>query len=815
MNFLKSAVASAISQGPPFPYSFGDRVDLDQSIWTLHNGTKREDGSNCSIFSFDITTNKSRLPIAQNALRKLKTLRHPGILKVLDTVETETYIYIATERVTPLGWHVRRKSLSPETSKWGLFTIASTLKFINEGGVSVHGNIRVSSIFTSESGEWRLGGLDILSSMKEDNAVIYSYAGAVPDINRYAPPEVSKGGWETIKRNPLPAVDAYDFGLLIFEVFDGGALGMDSVGQTKNIPPSMHQPYKRLLNANPKARLTTANFLDQGRRIGGFFDTSLIRLSEGIESMGLKSDGERQELLNELDEVADDFPEEFFKMKILPELLKSVEFGGGGPKVFGYVMKIGSKLSDDEYEARLNPFLVRLFANPDRQVRVVLLENLPQMIDHFPQKLVSDKVFPQIATGFTDVAPLVREQTVKAVLTIITKLADRTINGELLKLLARTANDEQPGIRTNTTICLGKIARNLGPHTRGKVLIAAFTRSLRDPFVHARNASLQALAATADLFSEEDAANKMLPAICPSLIDKEKIVRDQANKCFDTYMSRIRRYATTLPESTLPPPTSHSGTTTPRMDTPTPQTGASEGWTGWAISSFTNKMAAASGEISAKPIPVTDGLNPSAPALNRTISAPQRASTDLRPHTSSASNLHRQALTSPSGPPPLIRTSTDSFFNDAQQEDDALDAAWGDMDDDPDSVFHTDAGTTTTTTTSASASTTTSPPPSARPKVTSTKTAPPVAYDDGGEPDFAGWLNARSEAKAGKALPKGIGIGAGTGLGTKGSSGTAKVVVGGRKIGGGVGAARKVEEKKIDIKPKEEEGEDGWGDAWD
>ena len=67
-------------------------------------------------------------------------------------------------------------------------------------------------------------------------------------------------------------------------------------------------------------------------------------------------------------------------------------------------------------------------------------------------------------TGFSDVAPIVREQTVKAVLTIITKLSDRTINGELLKQLAKTANDEQPGIRTNTTICLGKIARNLGPH---------------------------------------------------------------------------------------------------------------------------------------------------------------------------------------------------------------------------------------------------------------------------------------------------------------------------------------------------------------
>ena len=41
MDFLKSAVASAISKGPAFPYTFGDRVELEQSIWTLHNGTKR------------------------------------------------------------------------------------------------------------------------------------------------------------------------------------------------------------------------------------------------------------------------------------------------------------------------------------------------------------------------------------------------------------------------------------------------------------------------------------------------------------------------------------------------------------------------------------------------------------------------------------------------------------------------------------------------------------------------------------------------------------------------------------------------------
>jgi SCY1-like protein 1 len=83
-------------------------------------------------------------------------------------------------------------------------------------------------------------------------------------------------------------------------------------------------------------------------------------------------------------------------MKVLPELLKSVEFGGGGAKVFGTVMQIGQKLSDEEYETQITPVVVRLFANPDRAIRVCLLDNLPLMIDHLPQKLVNDKIFPQM-----------------------------------------------------------------------------------------------------------------------------------------------------------------------------------------------------------------------------------------------------------------------------------------------------------------------------------------------------------------------------------------------------------------------------------
>lgn len=49
----------------------------------------------------------------------------------------------------------------------------TALKFINSSGSSTHGNLRPSSIFTSPSGEWRLGGFEVLSTVKDPSPVLY------------------------------------------------------------------------------------------------------------------------------------------------------------------------------------------------------------------------------------------------------------------------------------------------------------------------------------------------------------------------------------------------------------------------------------------------------------------------------------------------------------------------------------------------------------------------------------------------------------------------------------------------------------------
>lgn len=499
---------------------------------------------------------------------------------------------------------------------------------------------------------------------------------------------------------------------------------------------------------------------------------------------------------SDLDQLKDDFPEDFFKMKVLPELLKSVEFGGGGAKAFAVVMKIATKLSNDDFDTKITPVVIRLFQNPDRAIRVCLLDNLPLMIDRLSQKTVNDKIFPNLVTGFTDLAPVVREQTLKSVLVIVGKLSDRTINGDLLKCLAKTSNDEQPGIRTNTTICLGKIAKNLGTSSRSKVLIAAFTRSLRDPFVHARSASLMALSVTGDCFSDEDCALRILPAICPLLIDKEKLVRDQAVKTMDVYMQKVKKVAADMPDTVLPP--QQTGAGAPRMSTPVAAESAAPSWTGWAISSFTNKISQAAGEIQ------PTSLNGSTPAPD--------AKRPIPVTTSSASTLHRQVMKSPP-PATASRTSSgnvggEAFFADPEPAEDAWGNdggntwgedggdAWGDMED----MDDTDAGAEfAASSTKFSASK--KDLPTRNISSSGSGSAKPFGGDDD-EPDFAGWLAAQQKSKTGsKPLPKGLNK-------SNGKAGATATTAS--------AAAKKPASKpakKIDMKPKETEG-DGWGDAW-
>ncbi|KAI8059837.1 hypothetical protein BDF21DRAFT_370083 [Thamnidium elegans] len=527
-------------------------------------------------------------------------MRHPDVLRYLDGIETEQSIMFVTDPIEPLSSQLNQ---DPDKNLviWGLYKVANAIKFLNNDCDMVHGSVKIASIFTNKAGEWKLGGFELLCSMKEESPIILTFGGLVPDAQRYATPEVKKSGWTAIKDLPAGAIDSYHLGCLVYEAYNHRFESTDSlISQKGTIPVNMQRVYTSLLNPSFKSRATADTFLDEGLRPKGFFSNDFIKVNLFLENISIKEQSEKEGFFRKLDSSIETFPSEFSKHKILPELIKAFEFGSGGAKALSAIVKVGDHLSTEEYQAVIIEPIIRMFSSPDRAIRVSLLENMPKFIDHMTNKMVTTQVFPNIATGFTDTIPIIREQTIKSILLLVPKLNERIVNYDLLKYLAKLQMDPEPGIRTNTTICLGKIAKYLSDSTRRKVLVPAFTRSLRDGFFHARIAALMALNATSEYYDAQECATRIIPAVSLVLVDKEKPVRDQAFKVINFLINKVQDFAEKMPVTAI----------IEQSDTPVPEDiaaqgasmsgvfgGATKGLAGWAVSSIQSRFASPNGEI--------------------------------------------------------------------------------------------------------------------------------------------------------------------------------------------------------------------------
>lgn len=104
------------------------------------------------------------------------------------------------------------------------------------------------------------------------------------------------------------------------------------------------------------------------------------------------------------------------------------------------------------------------------------------------------------------------------------KLSDRILNNDLLRHLAKLQSDQEASIRTNACILVGRLGPTLGYNTKRKVLVPAFSKALKDPFVHARVAGLMGFMATIDCFEIDELASKVIPSMSFTLVDPEKLV---------------------------------------------------------------------------------------------------------------------------------------------------------------------------------------------------------------------------------------------------------------------------------------------------
>ncbi|KAI0093158.1 ARM repeat-containing protein [Irpex rosettiformis] len=625
MDYLRTLGSAAVStlvqkSGLNLPFSLGAKVTSfeGKTIWSLYDGTKRDDGSQVSIFEFDANLPGKRnwLPFAKNAARKLRVTRHPDVLKFLDSVETDTTIYIMTERVRPLSaamqdWSSKSEKAKEDWLLWGLHRLSVALSFVNDPCASTHGNLRIDSIFISPSGEWKLGGFELLSNPKDEAAVLYTLGTLLPETSMIASPEVKKSGYSVLKEQNVAAADGYALGLLIHAVFNPShplpataspPHPPPNASSRGSIPLPVFPAFKRLLNPNGKARLTPKGFLEFGMAqtagdgSGFFANNSLVKVCAGLDSFNISSESEKTALLRTLKESAASFPVEFASHRVLPALASALEFGGASAAIIlPLLLQLGQNVSPQDYSSVILVHLVKLYASPDRGTRMALLDHLSEYADKLDKKIVSDKIWPNLQTGFSDTVPVIREATVKSITLLADKFNDRILNNDLLRYLAKMQADPEASIRTNTCILIGRIGPNLGYNTKRKVLVPAFTRALKDPFVHCRVAGLMSLMATIDSFEVEELATKVIPNMAFTLVDKEKLVRDQGFKAVTLFVKKLEEHAATLPETANPegenPILASLSPPTPGQSTlVNSAAGAAGALAGWAISSIGKKL---------------------------------------------------------------------------------------------------------------------------------------------------------------------------------------------------------------------------------
>ncbi|KAG2332341.1 hypothetical protein Bca52824_003521 [Brassica carinata] len=650
-KFLKGVVGGSGTGLKDLPYNIGDPYPSAWGSWNHSRGTSKDDGSPVSIFSLSGNdAQDGHLAAGRNGVKRLRTVRHPNILSFLHSTEVETHdgstskvtIYIVTEPVMPLSDKIKELGLKStqrdEYFALGLHQITKAVSFLNNDCKLVHGNVCLASVVVTPTLDWKLHAFDVLSEFDGSNE---SASGPMLPFEwlvgtQYKPMEMVKSDWIAIRKSPPWAIDSWGLGCLIYELFSGSKLGKtEELRNTVGIPKSLLPDYQRLLSSMPSRRLNTSKLLENGE----YFQNKLVDTIHFMDILNLKDSVEKDTFFRKLPNVAEQLPREIVLKKILPLLASSLEFGSAVAPALTALLKMGSWLSAEDFKVKVLPTIVKLFASNDRAIRVSLLQHVDQFGESMSGQIVDEQVYPHVATGFADTSAFLRELTLKSMLVLAPKLSQRTLSGSLLKYLSKLQVDEEPAIRTNTTILLGNIATYLNEGTRKRVLINAFTvRALRDTFPPARGAGIVALCATSTTYDDTEIATRILPNIVVLTIDQDSEVRSKAFQAVEQFLQILKQNY----EKTNAGEAGASGGASAIPET--------AGLIGWAMSSLTLK---------GKPLDQASlASSSSAPSL---ASADSNATTTVEAPSVKASHHTRSNSDFTDQPAPPSPTSTDGW----------------------------------------------------------------------------------------------------------------------------------------------------------